>query len=46
MTKLKAFANNKLNLAKMTNSVCNRVKNTVGKEENTGYHSVFQSLLF
>ena len=36
MTKLKAFADNKY-VAKMTISLCDRVENTVGKEENTGY---------
>ena len=37
MTKLKAFADNKLNVAKITISLCDRVENTVGKEENAGY---------
>ena len=51
MTKLKAFANDKLNVAKMTISLYDRVENTVGKGENAGYrhfllsHSFFQSLL-
>ena len=36
MTKLKAFAENKFN-AKMTISLCDRVENTVGKEDNAGY---------
>ena len=46
MTKLKAFADNKLNVAKMTMSLCDRVENTVGNEENAGYHEEkFQSLL-
>ena len=35
-TKLKAFADNILNIAKMTTSLCDRVANTVGKEENAG----------
>ena len=34
MTKLKAFADEILNVAKMTFSVCERVENTEGKEEN------------
>ena len=38
MTKLKAFADEKLNFAKMTISLCNSVGNTVGEEENAGYH--------
>ena len=35
--KLKAFANNKLNIAKMTISPFDRAENTVGKGENAGY---------
>ena len=37
MTKLKAFADNKLNVDKMTISVLDRVENTEGKVENAGY---------
>ena len=37
MTKLKAFTDDKLNIAKMTISLCDRFENTVGKEENDGY---------
>ena len=37
MTKLKAFVNDKLNISKMTSCLCDRVENTVGKEENAGY---------
>ena len=37
LPKLKAFADKKLNVAKMTFSLCDRVENTVGKEENAGY---------
>ena len=37
MTKLKAFADDKLNVAKMTISLFDRVENTVGKGENAGY---------
>ena len=51
MTKLKAFADDKLNIAKMTVSLFDRVENTVGKGENAGskhfllFHRVFKSLL-
>ena len=37
MTKLKAFADNKINVAQMMISVCDRVENTVGKGENACY---------
>ena len=37
MTKLKAFADDKLNIDKMTVSVLDRVENTEGKGENAGY---------
>ena len=37
VTKFKAFADEKLNVAKMTISLCDRVENTVGNEENAGY---------
>ena len=37
MTKVKASEDNKLNVAKMIISLCYRVENTVGKEENAGY---------
>ena len=37
MTKLKAFADDKLNVAKMKISLIDRVENTVGKGENAGY---------
>ena len=36
MNKFKAFAEDKFNVAKMTTSLCDRVENTVGKEENAG----------
>ena len=36
VTKLKAFANDKLNIAKVMISLFDRVENTVGKEENAG----------
>ena len=51
MTKLKAFADDKLNVYKMTIFLQYRVENTVGKGENASYkhflisRSVFQSLL-
>ena len=35
--KLKAFADNKLSLARMMISLIYRVESTVGKEENAGY---------
>ena len=35
--KLKAFADDKLNITKMTISSFDRVENTLGKGENTGY---------
>ena len=37
VTKLKAVAHNKLNVARMTISLLDREENTVGKGENTGY---------
>ena len=37
MTKLKAFADNKLNINKMIVSPLDRVEYTVGKGENAGY---------
>ena len=37
VTKLKAFADDKLNVAKMTISLLDTVENTVGKGENAGY---------
>ena len=52
MTKLKAFADYKLNVTRMMISLLNKVENTVGKEENAGYrifsfsHNFFKSLLF
>ena len=36
-TKLKAFADNKLNVAEMVTSVIDRIENTVGKGANAGY---------
>ena len=36
VTKLKAFADDKSNAAKIANSLCNRVENAVGKGENDG----------
>ena len=37
MTKLKAFANDKLNVDKITISLCYRVESSVGKDENACY---------
>ena len=37
MTKLKAFADDILNISKTVVSLCDREENTVGKEENAGY---------
>ena len=37
VTKLKAFADDKLKVAKMTIFLFDRVENTVGKGENAGY---------
>ena len=37
VTKLKAFADDKLNVARMMNSLLDREENTVGKGENAGY---------
>ena len=51
MTKLRTFADDKLNVAEIKISLYDRVENTVEKGENAGYqhfsfsHSVFQSLL-
>ena len=41
VTKLKAFADDKLNVAKMTISLFDRVENTVGKGENACYQHFF-----
>ena len=38
MTKLKAFADYKLNVAKIIISLLDRVENTVRKGENVGYY--------
>ena len=52
VTKLKAFTDNKSNVAKITISPFDRVENIVGKGENAGHqhfllfsYSVFQSFL-
>ena len=37
ITKLKAFAGDKFNVAKMTIPLLDRAENTVGKEENADY---------
>ena len=50
LTKFKAYADDKLNVANMRISLFDTVQNTVEKGENAGYqhflfsHSVFQSL--
>ena len=36
-TKLKAFADDKVNVAEMMISLFDRIENTVGKEENAGF---------
>ena len=41
VTKLKAFADDKLNVAQMTMSLSDRVENTVGKGENAGSQHFF-----
>ena len=46
MTKLKAFADDKLYIAKMMISVFVRVENTVGKGENAGYQGFLHFPLF
>ena len=48
MTKSKAFADNKFNVAKIIISVCDRVENIVGKGDNAGSspYNVFESSLF
>ena len=46
-TKLEAFAEDRLTVAKMATSLLGRVKNTVGKKENADYQhfSPFPSVL-
>ena len=39
-SKLKAFADDKLNIAKIIISLFEGVENTVEKEENAGYHHI------
>ena len=51
MTKLKAFADDNINVAQLMSPVFDRVENIVGKGENAGYQhfllfpNVFKSLL-
>ena len=45
MTKLKAFAKDKLNVAQIMISVFDRVEDIVRKGENAGSHCIFQRLL-
>ena len=37
VSKLKGFADNKINVAQMLISMFNKIENIVGKEENAGY---------
>ena len=37
MTKLKEFADDRFDVAKIKISLCDRVENTLGEEENAGY---------
>ena len=46
MTKLKAFADDKLNYARVMISLLDRVENTVGKGENVGYQHFHLFLQF
>ena len=41
VTKLKAFADDKLNIPKMMNSLLDREENTVGKGANAGHQHFF-----
>ena len=45
VTKLKAFADDKLYVTKVMISLCDRVKNTWGKGENAGYQHFLLFLL-
>ena len=45
-SELKAFADNKINVAEELNFFLERVENNVEKGENAGYPNVFKSLLF
>ena len=42
LPKLKAFADNKLNINQNVKVVFHRKENILGKEENAGYHNVFK----
>ena len=42
VTRLKAFADDKINVAQIMISVFDWVENIVGKEENAGFHNVFK----
>ena len=45
LSKLKAFADDKINVTKMIISVCDRVENIVRKGQNAGYqHSPFPAV--
>ena len=43
--KLKAFADDKINVTEKLKFVVGMVENVVGKGENAGYHNVFKRLL-
>ena len=45
-SKLKAFADDKLKVAKIMTSVLDSVENIVGNGENAGYHSFFPPQCF
>ena len=45
VTKLKAFADNKSNIAKIANFVFDRVENTLGKGENDGNQNFIFSFI-
>ena len=46
LSKLKAFADDKLKLVQMTKCVLDLVENIMGKKENTGYQHFLISLNF
>ena len=46
LSKLKAFADDNLNVTQMTQLVLHRKENIVGKEENAGYHFFLLFLQF
>ena len=44
-SKLKAFADRKINVTEKLEFVIGRVENSMGKGENAGYHNIFKRLL-